>query len=110
EVAPQEGPRALRPLVLLVSADVTAPHRACARPDQDRHEAGGLGIVDDNDVPLTNERQHLLCVSAQNLLVVGPLLVAQVATIPGRAVEAVVDPLRDVEERRIALDDEPPDV
>ena len=50
DVRPQEGPRALGPLVRLVAADVAAPHDSSASSATRADEPGGLRVVDDDDV------------------------------------------------------------
>ena len=70
-------------------------------------QAGRLRVVQHDDVPGAHEREQLLRVPAQHALVVAALARAELAAVAGRAVDPVVDPLRDREELRVALDDEP---
>ena len=60
-----------------------------------------------DDVARPDQRQQLVGVGAQGLLVVAPFGAAERAAVAGRAVKVVVNALRDLEEVRIALDDDP---
>ena len=110
EVRAQERPGALGPLVGLVGSDVAAPDELRAGARHRGGETGRLRVVDQDDVVRTHEREQLVRIAAQSLLVVAPLRVAKGAAIPGRAVEPVVNALRDLEEAGVALDHEPADV
>ena len=110
EVRAQERPRALGPFVRLVGSDVTAPDDLCAGARHRRGETGRLRVVDQDDVVGTHEREQFVGIAAQRLLVVAPLGVAEGAAVARRAVEPVVNALRDLEEAGVALDHEPADV
>ena len=78
--------------------------------DHRGREAGGLRIVDQDDVVRPDEREQLVGVLAQRLLVVFSLGVSECAAVAGRAVKPVVDALGDLEEGGVTLDHEPADV
>jgi hypothetical protein len=86
---------------------VTAPdHRRAGLPhriDQSRR----LRIVEDHDVPRSDERHELGGVLGQRPLVDRSVGLAQAAPVAVEAVELVVDALGDVEERRSSREHEP---
>jgi hypothetical protein len=107
QIGAQELPGSRAPLVRLVDTDVAAPHDPRAGAPHRVREAGRLRVVDHHHVARTHERQQFVGVAAKRRLVMAPLGLAQLAAVAGRAVEAVVDPLRDREKRRVAFDHEP---
>ncbi len=107
EVRAQELPRSFRLRVHGVGAHMAAPHHDHPRSRERLREPCGLGIVQQDDVARSDQRQQLVGVGAQDLLVVTPFVASERAAVAGRAMEVVVDALRDLEEVRIALDDDP---
>jgi hypothetical protein len=70
-------------------------------------EAGGLGVVQDDDVPLPDHVRELLGVGPQRRLVDLVLRLAERAAVALGTVQAVVDALGDREELLVALDHHP---
>ncbi len=66
--------------------------------------------MQEQDVAGLHERAQLLAVGTEDRFVVSALGRAERSTVAGRAVEVVVDALRDLEEPRVALDHHPPGV
>ena len=90
-----------------VRSDVAPPDDRRAEPPERRSEAGGLRIVQDDDVARPDQPVDLARIRAQRPFVRLGLGGAQRPAVARRPVQAVVDPLRDVEERRVSLDHEP---
>ncbi len=86
---------------------MAAPHDDHPGTGEGLGEPCGLGIVQQDDVARPDQRQQLIGVGAQDLLVVASFGAAERAAVAGRAVQVVVNALRDLEEVRIALDDDP---
>ena len=107
EVRREEGPAALDLLVRRVAADVAAPDRADPGALKVRREAGRLRVVQDHDVARADVREHARGVLPGDLLVDGALGDAERAPVAGGAVQGVVQPLGQAEERRDALDHQP---
>ena len=106
-VRTQEVPGLLRPFVAPVDAHVAAPDDASAALDERGDEAGGLRIVHDDDVVRPYRPQETLDVRGERPLVPPSLVLAQAATVTGRPVEPVVDPLGDREELGIPVNHRP---
>jgi len=87
---------------------MTRPDDVRPRGDQTLDQAGGLWVVHHHDIAGLHEHSEALGVPPRDLVVVGALLGPQLATVPEVPVEAVVDPLRDLEEPGVALEDRPP--
>lgn len=107
DVGTNERPGALRPLVRAVVTHVAPPHHVGAVLDERSDETGRLRAVDEHDVPSPNLGADPSDIRHDRLLVGCSLAWAGLSTVPGRAVETVVDSLRDGEEVRLACDDEP---
>lgn len=107
DVGAHECPGALRPFVCAVAPDVTSPHNAGTVLDQRGDEASRLRVVDDGDVTRPNFSADWCDVRRGRPLVDRTLMRAEVTTVAGRAVEAVVNALRHLEERRLPFYDEP---
>ena len=65
--------------------------------------------MDHHDVARLHERRELLGVSTRDVVVVRPFARAEVAAVALVSVQSVVDPLRDLEEPGVALEDGPSD-
>jgi hypothetical protein len=85
-----------------VEADVTAPHDRRPRLAHRRRQPGRLRIVQDHDVRRMHELRQLPRARRQRLLVDPALGVSQRAPVAGEPVQAIVYPLRDGEELRLA--------
>ena len=106
----QEVPGAAREVVGLVDPDVATPDHLRARALQRADQPGGLRIVQQDDVVVVDQIDELARVRLQRVLVGLARLVVERAAVALEAVEVVVDPLRDGEERRVALDHRPASV
>src|SRR5512132_1755949 len=102
DVGPQKVPGRARELTGPVDADVAAPDGLDVRGDDVRHEAGRLRVVDVDDVAGPNEFGELAGGLA-DLSLRRP----KRPTIALGLMQAVVDPLRDPEEVRVAGDGHP---
>ena len=78
-----------------------------SRFDQAGGQPGGLRIVQEHDVARRDQRADALQVLARDGLVDLALTRAEPATVAGHAVQAIVNPLRDAEELRVAVNHEP---
>jgi hypothetical protein len=96
QIGQQELPSLTRTGVLVVRADVTAPDHRRARVVDRRHHAGGLGVVQDDDVPRAHELAELSRAGGQGPFIDGALVGAQPAAVSVDAVEMVVHPFGDV--------------
>ena len=90
-----------------VGADVARPDDGRAQRSQDRDESERLRIVNDDDVARSHGSTDVGRVGTGDRLEMAPLLFAQRTTVAEHAVEPVVDPFRDREELRVALDHGP---
>jgi hypothetical protein len=86
---------------------MAAPDDRRARVAQRGDQAGGLRVVDDDDVAVVHAGDDRLGVLCQRLLVDRPRRIVERPAVAERAVEAVVDALRDGEELGVSVDDEP---
>ena len=107
DVAADELPGALRPPVGALDAYVAAPDDPSVQFEQGRNEACRLRVVDDDHVAGPNRMPEGRQVLGQGALVRLAGATVQLEPVAGPAVEAVVDPLRDGEELRVAARDEP---
>src|SRR5262249_58122359 len=89
------------------TADVAAPDHMRTTLDQCGHEAGGLRVVHDRDVAGSDRPYDGFRVRLERPLVETPLAGTELPVVSGSSVQPGVDPLRDREERRVAVDDEP---
>jgi hypothetical protein len=86
---------------------VTAPHDARAGPAQRLHEARGLRVVDKDEVVGRNQFEEFSSVPLGRRDVGRFVCSRETLVVSGGPVEHVVHPLRDLEERRIPIDDQP---
>jgi len=107
DVGAEELPGTVGPLVLPVEADVAAPDDDRARLDEGGDERSRLRVVDDDDVAATDDGDDGIRVPPHRRLVGRALAGAELAPVSRRPVQAVVDPLRDVEELRVGVDHAP---
>jgi hypothetical protein len=108
EVWPQELPRGPREVVGPVASHVAAPDHSRPHLAQACGEPGGLGIMEQDDVTRRDPRCQVREVGAEHRLVVLTLLAPEGPAVPRFAVQRVVQPLRDGEERRVAVQHQPP--
>ena len=94
EVWPQEVPRLVGPSVLVVSADVAAPDDLDRLLREDRRHAGGLRVVEQDDVPGAKALKKRRAICRGDVSIVGRLGLAERSFVAFHAVEPVVDPLR----------------
>ena len=107
EVRPQEAPRTLCPFVRSVRSDVAPPDDRRAAPPKRRSQTGSLRVVQDDDVAWPNQSVDIAGIRAQRPFVRLSLGGTQRPAVARRPVQAIMDPLRYVEERRVSLDHEP---
>ncbi len=107
DVGSQERPGTVRPLVCSVEAHVTTPDDVGALFDERENEARRLRVVDDHHVVLPNLATDGLEVPGERALVDRALSSFELASVTGRAIEAVVDSLRHREELGIAVENQP---
>ena len=107
DVGPEEVPRGVRVRVRLIEPDVAAPDDHRARRPQRVDHAGGLRVVEEDDVAVGDELCELRGRRSQRLLVELALADAELAAVAGDAVQQVVDPLRELEEGGFAADHTP---
>ena len=91
-----------------VDADVADPDHAETRREQSRDEPGRLRVVHDGDIARPHHRERAVEVPLRDRRVVRDLRGPERAEVAEVAVEPVVDPFRDLEERWVALEDQPP--
>ena len=107
QVGTQEIPGTLAPFVGTVEADVAAPNDPRTGVLGSRDEARGLRVVDDDDVIRAHEARSSSALAPRIVLVVPSLRRHRGRRRRPASRKAVVDPLRDCEERGIALDHQP---
>ena len=107
DVVAQERPGLASDLVRQVDPDVTAPDHGRARFEQGLDQAGRLRVVAEDDIAGAHGPRQLAGARAQRLLVDLPLCITELAAVARRAVEAVVNPLRHLEEGRRPVDHDP---
>ena len=110
DVDAQEVPRAARDVVGLVDPDMATPDHLRARALERADQPGGLRVVEQDDVVVVDQVDELARVLLQRVLVGLARLVVERAAVAREAMELVVDPLRDLEELRVALDHRPASV
>jgi hypothetical protein len=108
DVGPQERPRLVRLVVTRIAAHMTPPHHARAGRTEPVDHAGRLRIVQQHDVATVDKGEHLGEVGAQVPFVGAVLVRAEWTTVAPRAVQEVVQSLRDREELRAGVEYEPP--
>ena len=87
---------------------MAAPYDADAvRPEACDH-AGGLGVVEQHEVAGVGQAEHLGHVGPDDPFVAGVLAGAEAPAVARIAVQQVVHTLRDGEELRFPVEDEPP--
>ena len=107
DVGAEERPGALRPLVRPIESHVATPNDTGPELDERSEEARRLRVVDEHDVAASNDAAQPLGILRRDPVVVRPLGSTESATVTWRAVEAVVNALRDREELRVAGDHDP---
>ena len=108
EIGPEEVPRLVGLVVSRIAPDVTTPHDPDAgRPEAVDH-ARGLGIVQQHDVAVVDQGEHLGDVGADDPFVAGTLVLAEWTAVARVAMQQVVQALRDGEELRLAVEHQPP--
>ena len=107
DVGAEERPGTLRPLIRPVEPDVTSPDDTGSELDERWDETRRLRVVDEHDVAASNDAAQPLGIHRRDPVVVRPLGGTEGATVTRRAVEAVVDALRDREELGITRDHDP---
>ena len=88
-------------------ADVAAPDHVGAGSNQAGCQARRLGVVEQHDVAGPHPRTDLGGIVPERLLVDLALGLAEIRSVPGRTVEGVVQPLRDLEELLVPFDHDP---
>ena len=107
EVGRQEVPGPHGVLVGVVPPHVAAPDHRVSGAAHRRQEPGGLGIVQQDHVARVDGVEKGGGVRREDPLVALPLGRPQRPAVAGGSVEVVVDALGDLEERHVAVDDEP---
>jgi hypothetical protein len=107
EIRPQERPRFVRKVIRRVNTDVAAPYDGDVRLEQLGSKCGGLRIVQHDNITRTRGPQQAWQIALRGRFVMVSLSRCERTAVTGGAIEVVVDPLRDREERRIAVDHEP---
>ena len=86
---------------------MASPHHRDTSRRQVLGDAGGLRVMQDDDVAIDDDRRELIDVSAHHILVVGRLMITKLSTIAGFSVQMVMDALGDGEELLVAIDHQP---
>ena len=107
DVGPQEGDRLVDDCARLVGADVQPPDDPDARVAQRGRHPRRLRVVEDDRVVAARLLEQRRRAGARDLLVVPPLRGAERPAVALRAVQVVVEPLREGEELRVARQHEP---
>ena len=110
EVRPQELPADPAEIVLLVEPDMAPPHHLAAEMFRVLGQPGGLRVVQHDDVAGAGVRRQRIALRLQRGVVDAVLRLAEFATVTRGAVQVVVQPLRHLEELRVAVDHHPPSV
>ena len=108
EVGPEERPGLVRQLVAAVASDVAAPHDPHPRCPDALDHARRLRVVQHHDVAGIDPGEEVREVRGQDAFERGVLGGTERPVIPRIAVQAVVQTLRDGEELRLTIEDEPP--
>jgi hypothetical protein len=110
EPGSQEVPRRAAEVVRNVDTDVAGPRDDGAVRGEAGDESERLRVVHDDDVAGPDDVGDRVEVPLGDAAVVLGLEVTERASVAEVSVETVVDPLRDVEEARVAFHHQPPDV
>jgi hypothetical protein len=94
----------------LVTADVTSPYDPRPKPADTVDEAGGLRIVQQDDIARADHLSQARQVALQHAGVVLMLGGTEVGSGSQQSVQRIVNPLGDQEERRIGVEHQPPRV